>query len=62
VLSRAADDAKKTITQNRDALDRLVAALLANESVEKSELATLLGPATAAEPKVTLPRLDAPAA
>jgi cell division protease FtsH len=61
VLGRAADDAKKTILQHRDALDRLVAALLANESVEKSELGSLLGPAAPAQPKVKLPSLEAPA-
>ena len=45
VLLKASEDAKKTIVQHRDALDRLVAALLATETVERSELMTLLGPA-----------------
>jgi len=53
VLLHASEDAKKTIMQHRDALDRRVAALLANETVDRSELSTLLGPATSplAKPK-----------
>jgi cell division protease FtsH len=55
VLVRAAEDAKKTITLHRDALDRLVSALLATETVERAELGTLLGPpaSPAARPKAT---------
>jgi ATP-dependent Zn protease len=54
VLLRASEDAKKTILQYRDALDRLVAALLATESVDRTELASLLGPSASrpAKPKV----------
>jgi cell division protease FtsH len=54
VLLRASEDAKKTILQNRDALDRLVAALLATESVDRTELASLLGPSASspAKPKI----------
>jgi ATP-dependent Zn protease len=51
VLTRAAEDAKKTIVQHRDALDLLVEALLASETVERAELTTLLGPAPAPSPK-----------
>jgi cell division protease FtsH len=55
VLLRASEDAKKTIVQHRDALDRLVAALLATETVERAELGTLLGPSASppVKPKVT---------
>jgi cell division protease FtsH len=54
VLLRAAEDAKKTITQHREALDRLVNALLATETVDRAELTTLLGPAASpsAKPKI----------
>jgi cell division protease FtsH len=51
LLGRAAEDAKKTIAQHRDALDRLVAALLAVETVERAELLTLLGPSESAPAK-----------
>jgi cell division protease FtsH len=52
VLLRAAEDAKKTILQNRDALDRLVEALLATETVERAELTSLLGPAASPSNKL----------
>jgi cell division protease FtsH len=53
VLLRASEDAKKTIMQHRDPLDRLVAALLATETVDRTELQTLLGPPAS---QVTKPR------
>jgi len=53
LLGRAADDAEKTIAQHRDRLDRLAAALLSIETVERAELMTLLGPSSSvpAKPK-----------
>jgi cell division protease FtsH len=53
LLGRAAEDAKKTITQHRDRLDRLATALLSVETVERAELMTLLGPSSSA---TTLPK------
>jgi cell division protease FtsH len=52
VLLRAAEDAKKTIVQQREALDRLVAALLASETVDRAELMSLLGPAVSPSTKL----------
>jgi len=55
VLLRASEDAKRTILQHREALDRLVAALLATETVERSDLNTLLGPPPSPAPQ---PKID----
>ena len=59
ILLHASEDAKKTVMQHRDALDKLVAALLANETVDRSELSKLLGPATSPSAKPKTARVSA---
>jgi cell division protease FtsH len=46
ILARALEEASATLSQHRAELDRLVAALLERETLERDELATILGPAT----------------
>jgi cell division protease FtsH len=48
ILSEAADGAAQTIRSHRGAFDRLVAALIEHETVERDGLESLLGPATQA--------------
>jgi cell division protease FtsH len=48
ILSEAADGAAQAIRSHRGAFDRLVAALIEHETVERDGLESLLGPATQA--------------
>jgi cell division protease FtsH len=43
ILGDALEQAKQTIAKRRDALDRLVAALLEHETLEKADLEKVLG-------------------
>jgi cell division protease FtsH len=43
ILARALEEAKVLLTERRGVLDRLVAALLEHENLERDELATILG-------------------
>ena len=52
VLSEAAEAAKMTIRDHRVAYDRLVAALLEHETIERDELTALLGVANPAVPGI----------
>jgi len=52
-LVKALEDAKATIALHRASLDALVAALLASETLEKSELQLLLGPSPKHETRLT---------
>jgi cell division protease FtsH len=45
VLARALDEASAMLAQRREELDRLVVALLEHETLERDELAVILGPA-----------------
>ena len=47
VLARALEEASAMLSQRRAELDRLVAALLEHETLERDELATILGPTAA---------------
>jgi cell division protease FtsH len=44
ILSRAVEGARRTLEEHKAAYDRLVAALLEHETVERDELVTVLGP------------------
>jgi cell division protease FtsH len=46
VLARALEEASALLSQRREELDRLVVALLEHETLERDELAVILGPAT----------------
>ena len=46
VLARALEEASAMLAQRREELDRLVVALLEHETLERDELAVILGPAT----------------
>jgi cell division protease FtsH len=49
ILARALEEASALLSQRRDELDRLVAALLERETLERDDLATILGPPTPAD-------------
>ncbi len=50
VLARALEEASAMLTQRREELDRLVTALLEHETLERDELAVILGPVPANAP------------
>ncbi|HEY6477559.1 MAG TPA: ATP-dependent zinc metalloprotease FtsH [Polyangia bacterium] len=50
VLARALEEASATLSQHRGELDRLVAALLEHETLERDELVAILGPPIESEP------------
>ncbi len=52
VLSEAAEAARRTIGEHREAYDRLVAALLEHETIEREELQALLGAAGPARAEI----------
>jgi cell division protease FtsH len=47
VLARALEQASEMLSQRRGELDRLIVALLEHETLERDELAAILGPASA---------------
>jgi cell division protease FtsH len=49
ILARALEEASALLSQRRDELDRLVAALLERETLERDDLAKILGPPTPAD-------------
>jgi cell division protease FtsH len=57
ILARALDEAAKMLKERREELDRLVAALLEHESLERDDLAAILTPGPGARPAPA----DAPA-
>lgn len=52
VLARALDEASALLMQRRGDLDRLVFALLEHETLERDDLAAILGPVSEHEPSV----------
>jgi len=50
VLARALEEASALLAQRRPELDRLVAALLEHETLERDDLAAVLGPMTESRP------------
>jgi cell division protease FtsH len=62
ILERAMLAAERLINEHRAGYDRLVAALLERESVEKEEIVTLLGPSSGPAAAVAVPAAAAAAA
>jgi cell division protease FtsH len=55
LLARALEEAETLLKQRRPELDRLVGALLEHETLERDELATILGPTPAGETQIVPP-------
>ena len=60
ILTEAAETAGRTLERHRAELDRLVEALMAEETIEQEGLEKLLGPRPSGDRRASLPPLSQP--